>query len=345
MSTSNRRSWIAMLCLGVALALTVSACADRSGSSSEGSSKNGPVTMAGVFCVCFANAYVAYEKGFFKDNGVNVKNLVTTKAGADTFQALAGGDAQLALNGLDAILRGQEQGIDVVSIGTVSPDFYALSVRAKDGAAINSPADLKGKKVSVSKIGSASWAFLQQLLKSAGLSDSDVKIVQLGGIDTTMAGLKSGTVDAAVTWEPGTSQGVDQGFAKVVLNSLVPADHAKLFGSEESISMTLATTKSFIKSQPETVKGAIKALDQADEWIASHTPDEVADVIAPLATGLDRGILAASIKSTMQTLPKSSAVSTAAYEDSARLLQETKIISKVPDVKTAFDCDIAECTE
>jgi NitT/TauT family transport system substrate-binding protein len=329
-----------MLCLGAALSLIVSACA---GSSSH-QSKDGSVKMAGVFCICFASAYVAYEQGYFKDNGVDV-DLITTKAGADTFQALASGDAELALNGLDGILRGQEEGIDVVSVATVSPDFYGLSVRSEDADSITSPADLEGKKISVSKIGSASWAFLEQLLKSANLTDDDVSIVQLGGIDTTMAGLKGGTVDAAVTWEPGTSQGVSQDFATVVLNSLNPEDHAKIFGSEDSISMTLATTKSFIKSQPDVVKGAVEALNEADEWIASHTAAEVADVIAPMAPGLDHDVLLASVESTMQTLPKTSSVSIPAYESSVRLLQENGILKEVPDVKTAFDCQIAECTQ
>jgi len=338
----------------MAVTVLLAACASPPGSkSAEGGSGAGktaagagaPVTMAGVFCVCFSNAYVAWKKGFFEQEGVHIKEFITTKSGADTFQAVAAGDAQLALNGLDAIMRGREKGLEVRSIATVSPEFYALTIRKEAASEIKAPADLKGRKVAVSKIGSASWAFLLQLLKGARLSADDVEVVQLGGIDTIMAGLKRGTVDAAVTWEPGTAQGTQQNFSKVLINALEPADHQKLYGSKVSISMTLATTDGFIKSNPDVVRGAVRALDKADAWMAGHSTEEIADVIGPLAEGLDRAVLVAAVKDTMNTMPKSADVSKAAYTDSANRLKEAGIIKEVPPVNEAFNCDIGKCTE
>ncbi|MPZ93767.1 MAG: PhnD/SsuA/transferrin family substrate-binding protein [Propionibacteriales bacterium] len=336
-----------LLAAAIGTVLSLTACASAPGSKSDegGGDSSGPgVTIAGVFCVCFANVYLAYEQGFFEDEGVKVDELVTTKAGADTFQALATGDADFGLSGLDAIMRGREKGVEVQSVATVSPEFYALSVREQLADEIKEPGDLEGRKVGVSKVGSASWAFLGLLLEEAGLTHDDVKVVQLGGIDTMMAGLKKGTVDAAITWEPGTAQGEMQSFSNIVINSLDPADHEQIYGSDVSVSITLAVQEAFAKENAETVEGAIAALNKANEWIAAHTPEEVAEAIEPQTEGLDHELLVASIENTMATMPETVAVTETAYQDSAQRLEDAGIVKSIPPLDEIFDCDLAECS-
>jgi len=314
-------------------------------SSSESSAAGGKgITIAGVFCVCFINTYVAWKEGFFEKEGVPVKKFVTTKAGADTFTALAGGDVDFGLSGLDAIIRGQEKGVKVRSVATVSPEFYALTVRKQEAGEIQGPEDLKGRKVAVSKIGSASWAFLQLLMRKGGLGEGDVEVVQLGAIDTIMAGLKRGTVDAAITWEPGTAQAKKDGFAVPIINALSPEDHQQTYGTDKSINITLATTDEMIKKDPDKIRRVVRALDKADQWIASHSPEQVADAVAPVSQGLDRDLLVSAVKDTMATSPKSTDISKAAYESSAKVLKETEIIESVPPLDEPFSCDFAKCT-
>lgn len=268
-----------------------------------------------------------------------------TAGGSDTFAALAGGDADFALSGMDAIMRGQESGLDVRSVATVSPEFYSLAVSSKQADSIKSVADLKGKKVAISKPGSASYAFLKLLLEEAGMSEKDVAMVPLGGIDTTLTGLKAGTVDAAVIWEPGTAQVEADGSAEVLVSALDPEDHQKIYSSDKSISMTLAVTDKLVDGNPDAVKGAIAALDKADAWMHDHTADEIADVLAPLAQGLDRATLVAAIENTMKTFPADSSVSKAAYTDSAERLKDAGIVKAVPAVEDVFDCDLGSCVE
>ena len=334
--------------LGLVSAMILSACAGASerepGSTADTGSGKG-VTVAGVFCVCFANAYVAWKQGFFEEEGVKIDEFVMTAAGSDTFAALAGGDADFGLSGLDAIMRGIETNIDVRAVATVSPEFYALSVRKESADEIQDVTDLEGRKVSVSKIGAGSWAFLKLLLEEEGMSEQDVEVVQLGGIDTTMAGLKRGTVDAAITWEPGSSQGLTEGFSEILVNSLDPADHNAIYGSDASISMTLAVKGQTIDENPDMVKGAVAALDKANAWMASHSAEEIADVLESVTSGLDRELLVASIENTMATMPETVAVSEQAYVDSAERLKGADIVKSVPPVEDVFDCDVAECAE
>jgi NitT/TauT family transport system substrate-binding protein len=338
-----RRFW-KLHVLGVLSAMILSACGSSSGASDDGDSGDG-VTFAGVFCVCNANAYVAWKQGFFAEEGVEIDDFVTTAGGSDTFAALAGGDADFAISTLDAIMRGIATNIDVRGVATISPEFYALSVRSELEGEIQSVADLKGRKVSVSKVGSGSWGFLKNLLAEEGLTESDVEIVQLGGIDTTVAGLKRGTVDAAVTWEPGSTQGEEEGFSQILLDSLDPADHEVIYGSDASLSVILAVKDDLLEKDPELVSGAVRALNRANEWMAGHSAEEIAAVIESVAPGLDHDLLVTSVENTMATMPATAAVSEAAYTGSAGRLMDAQIIESVLPIEEVFDCEVGECAE
>jgi NitT/TauT family transport system substrate-binding protein len=341
----------AAVALAAAAALALAACGqslrDEGSKKAEQQAGQGPrpIKMAGVFCVCFVGPYVAMEKGFFKQQGVPVKQYIATKGGSDTFQALAGGDVDFALSGLDAIVRGQSKGVKVRSVAAVYPEFYAVAVRNGLSGQIRDLKDLKGRKVAISKIGSASWAFLQFALRRAGLGEGDVKIVQLGGIDTIVAGLKSGKVDAAVTWEPGTAQVQDKRIGSVLVDVLKPADHQRLLGSSSSLGMTLAVRDELIEKNPDLVKRAVRALDRADAWIKGHSPEEVADAIAPLAPGVDRKVLTDSVKASIPMLPSSGAIRESAFRSSATVLKDAGVIDDIPATDKAFACQFATCVK
>lgn len=324
------------------VAVVIGACGNKPQESGQGPR---PIKLAGVFCICHMGPYVAWKKGFFKEEGVPVDDYVFTQAGADTFQALASGDVDFGVSGIDAIIRGQEQGVKVRSVAGVYPEFYALSVRKDLEGQIRSVADLSGRRVGVSKIGSASWAFLQFATRRAGLSENDVKVLQLGEINTIVAGLKSRSVDAAVTWEPGTSQMEEQGIGTVLLNALKPADHQQLLGSPTSISMTLAVRDQLLDQNPELVRRVVRALDRASAWIKKSSPEQVADVIAPLAKGIDRQVLVKAVAASMPAQPESTAVSRKAYQSSAKELQSAGVIKAVPPIDEAFSCKFARCVD
>jgi NitT/TauT family transport system substrate-binding protein len=346
----TRRAGVLLACMAVAVLLAACGSSlrhEQGGGSDTGAAAagSGPreISVAGVFCVCFTGAYVAWKQGFFEREGVPIKDFVMTKGGADTFQALAGGDVDFGLSGLDAVIRGREKGVKVRGVGTVSPEFYALTVRKDLEGEIRGVEDLKGKKVAISKIGSASWAFLQFVTRRAGLKEGDVEIVQLGGIDTIIAGLKSDRVDAAVTWEPGTAQVRADGLGTVLLDALDPADHQEIYGTDASIGMLLAAHEDLLTKNPELVKRTVRALNDAYAWMGDHSPEEVADVIAPLAGGLDREVLTRAVSDTMKAQPRTTELSREAYDSSAKVLQEAGVIESVPPLDQTATCEFSEC--
>ena len=90
---------------------------------------------------------------------------------------------------------------DLRIIMTVSEGLYRIV--AKRSAHISKLADLKGKRIGTLPNTSAAY-FLHEMLKSAGLSESDVKIVSLWPMDAYKTALQKGDVDAVAIWEPGS---------------------------------------------------------------------------------------------------------------------------------------------
>jgi NitT/TauT family transport system substrate-binding protein len=332
-------------CAIVALAMT--ACASKPGEDAGKNAGSGPrpIKLAGVFCLCHIGPYVAWKKGFFEEQGVPVAKYVFTNGGADTFQAVASGDVDFGVSGVDAIIRGREKGVKLSAVANVYPEFYAIAVRKELAGEIKTVADLKGRRVGISKVGSASWAFLEFAAGKAGLGPDDIEVLPLGAVDTIVAGLKTGKVDAAVVWEPGNSQLKDMGIGDDIVDVLRPADHRELLGSESSMSMTLAASDTLIDKNPELVERSVKALDQADAWIKGHSPEQVAEVIAPLAPGVDRQVLVDAVKASIPAQPESTAISASAYQSSAKVLESAGVIDKVPPLEEPISCRFTKCVK
>src|SRR4051794_30080826 len=237
------------------------------------------------------------------------------------------------------------QGLKVRSVAAVYPEFYALTVRKGLAGKIRSIDDLKGRKVAISKIGSASWAFLQFVTRGAGLKEGDVKMLQLGGIDTIVAGLKAGKVDAAVTWQPGTAQVQDTGIGNVLVDVLRPADHRRLLRSPTSLGMTLAVRDELIEKNPEVVQRAVRALNEANAWIRQHSARDLADAIAPLAPGVDRRVLTDAVKASIPMLPRTAAIRGSAFRSSAEVLKDAGVIEDIPPTREVFSCQFATCVK
>lgn len=151
------------------------------------------LTMASNPFVGLAPFYVAMDKGFFKDCGLDF-SMVDFDDSSASCSALLAGKVDLAYTTLDAAIiaesQYEEDMLDVTAIVDESAGADGILVKND----INSIADLKGKTVGVS-INQTSHYLLMQALETAGLTD------------------------AAVTWEPYLSNAVEQGVGKLIFSS------------------------------------------------------------------------------------------------------------------------------
>ncbi len=180
-------------------AATSSASAPASVSAAPGASGASGATTAltvglgYIPSVQFAQFYLAQQAGYYAAAGLTVKlgndidpNLVT-KIGQGAIDI---GEADGT-----SVIPAVSQGIPIVYTATMSGTFPDVVI-AKASSGITKPADLKGKRIGIPGRYGSSWIMLQALLKSAGLTTSDVKIVEYPDFGQAAA-LQQGAVDAA----------------------------------------------------------------------------------------------------------------------------------------------------
>jgi ABC-type nitrate/sulfonate/bicarbonate transport system substrate-binding protein len=137
--------------------------------------------------------WVAKEAGIFKENGIDLQLLFIGSSTTVTQAVLAADVPIVIMSGATAI-NSALSGSDLILLGSTKKDpaqvFLAV---AKD---IKTPAQLKGKKLGVSRLGSSSDFLLKYLLKKLGLDPTrDVTIVQVGSSPVRMSALANGAID------------------------------------------------------------------------------------------------------------------------------------------------------
>jgi NitT/TauT family transport system substrate-binding protein len=139
---------------------------------------------------------IAIQKGWFKEAGVEVEFKWFEYMPSMEAYSASKVDAVCVTNG-DALVTGSTGG---KSVGILINDYSDGNdmIVAKPG--ITSVAQLKGKKVGV-EVGLVDHLLLMYALKSASLTDKDIKIVNVP-TDQTPQTLKSGGVDAIAAWQP-----------------------------------------------------------------------------------------------------------------------------------------------
>ncbi|HQT63850.1 MAG: hypothetical protein B7Z75_02375 [Acidocella sp. 20-57-95] len=159
-----------------------------------------------------APMYYASKTGIFKKYGLDEK-LIFVSGGSTLSQAGVGGSFDIAQNGYSPAIAATVEGGDLVIVGGISNTLpFQLVVSAN----INSAADLRGKKLAISKFGSSTDISAGFALKHLGLTRDDVTLLQLGGEGSRTAALMSGQIDGSFEQYPRTAELIAQGFHVLV---------------------------------------------------------------------------------------------------------------------------------
>src|ERR1700742_3990535 len=164
------------------------------------------------------------------------------------------------------VARANGSAIKIVDVYS-KPEWTALVVGKN--SPINSVADLKGKKIAVTK-GTDPYFFLLQSLATAGLSPADVEIINLQHADGKTA-LERGDVDAWSGLDPFMAQTVQQQGSRLVYRN-----------PEFNSYGVLNVCEDFVAANPVAVQAVVNSYEEARRWAKAH-PDELAALLASQA--------------------------------------------------------------
>jgi len=192
--------------------------------------------------------WYAFEKGIFKDNGLEV-DLQSINGGAQTSAALLSNSIQIGQFGGSEALSANAGGGDLVIVANLAP-VYPYKLYVQKG--ITSIQQLKGKKVGVSNAGGSSDIATRAALKAAGLDpDKDVDILAVGSHANRTAALLAGTIDAGVDDPP-----EDLELVKAGLTPLVDLASQKLPAANTGVIMQ----RTFLNANKDTVQAYVDSL-------------------------------------------------------------------------------------
>ncbi len=231
-----------------------------------------PIKLGMSTWLGYAPLYLAKEKGFFQNRGLDVE-IVVIESPADRRVAFAADKIQGFATTVDThvMTAAAENPIPLKQVLALDDSHGGDGIVSKKE--IKTVKDLKGKTVAAQLGAGASYFWLNYVLAQNGMKLSDIKAIDMKAGDAGAA-FVAGKVDAAVTWEPWLSKARETPFGHVLLSS------DKTPGI---IVDSLAFKPDFLKKRGADVKKIVSGWNEAVKF-AAENPQE-ADAIMAKFTG------------------------------------------------------------
>ncbi|MGM0853619.1 MAG: ABC transporter substrate-binding protein [Bacillota bacterium] len=261
------RSGFAVLLIGM-LAIGLTACGEKE----EVLQK---VRVAEVTrSIFYAPEYVAIEKGFFKEEGLDIE-LTTTWGGDKTMTTLLSGGAEIALVGSETSIYVHAQGSD-------DPVINFAQLTQTDGTFLVSREkvenfewdQLKGSTFLGQRKGGMPQMVGEFVLKQNGIDpENDLNLIQNIDFANIASAFASGTGDYVQLFEPTASIFEQEGKGHIVASFGMESGHVPY--------TTFMAKDSYMEENKETVEKFTKALYKAQQWVEENSAADIAKVIEP----------------------------------------------------------------
>ena len=240
--------------------------------------------------IFYAPQYVAIEEGYFKDEGLDL-TLVTGFGADKTMTAVISGEADIGFMGAEASVYAYQEGATDPVV-----NFAQLTQRAGNFLVAREKMpdfkweDLKDKKVLGGRKGGMPEMVFEYILRKNGLDpQKDLTIDQSIDFGSTAAAFIGDTsADFTVEFEPSATALEKEGAGYVVASLGVDSGYVPY--------TSYSAKTSYMEKNPEIIQKFTNALQKGMEYVQSHTPEEIAEVIAPQFAETDLDTVTAIVK-------------------------------------------------
>ncbi|QXJ22554.1 ABC transporter substrate-binding protein [Actinomadura graeca] len=209
--------------------------------------------------------FLAQEKGFFREEGLDVEISTDVSNPANAVPAVLSGDLDLITSNSVTFLQAVGKRLPVTFVSAVSsnsPEYTGTYV--KKDSPIRTIKDLAGKKVGLLALGGIQHVAYLKAAKDSGIDPGSVTFVELP-IQNTVSALESGKVDAAGLIEPFITIG-GSGLRRIASGldeGLGP----------QTLVTGMMTSNKFVKANPDAAGGFARAMARAETYCADHPGD------------------------------------------------------------------------
>jgi NitT/TauT family transport system substrate-binding protein len=282
------------------------------------------VAKGGPQSFTFAPADIGLAEGFFQKRGLDLK-LSNFEGATKVHQAIASGDIDIALaSGPDMAFIAKGSPAKSVAAMAGRPDMMVLAV--EKSSPIESPAELKGKIVTVTSAGSLTYWLAQELSRQEGWGPNGIDIRAVGGQATQIAALRTHQSDAMVMDLTAALRLDEEGQGRILLKfgSIVPSFHMHVIHASNAL----------IARDPDAVRRFLAAWFETIAFMRSHKPETVA--LAAKVMGVSDELAARTYDAVMPDLSTDGCFDPKALEVLRRSYVDMGVLDKPPDMSTLY---------
>ena len=284
----KNKKWIS---LATAVVLAVTALPLGVFAAKKDEAKLAKVTLNEVaHSIFYAPQYVAIEEGYFKDEGLDM-TLITGFGADKTMTAVISGEADIGFMGAEASIYAYQEGATDPVV-----NFAQLTQRAGNFLVAREEMpdfkweDLKGRKVLGGRKGGMPEMVFEYILKKNGLDpEKDLSIDQSIDFGATAAAFTGDdSADFTVEFEPSATALEKQGAGYVVASLGVDSSYVPY--------TSYSARTSYMEKNPDIMQKFTDALQKGMDFVQSHTPEEIAEIIEPQFPETDLDTITAIVK-------------------------------------------------
>lgn len=272
--------------------------------------------------------YVAIEQGYFEEEGLKI-TLVNGLGADKTMTAVLSGDSDIGFMGSESSIYVYQEGAKDYVV-----NFAQLTQRAgnflvsRDLDETFQWEDLKGKTILGGREGGMPEMIFEYILTQKGIDpDKDMNIVKNIDFGYTAEAFSSGEGDYTVEFEPAAEALELEEKGKIVASLGVESGMVPY--------TAFSAKKSYIKKNPETIQSFTNAIQKGIDYVATHSPEEIAKVIQPQFKETDSKVLEAIVERYYQQ--DTWKEDTVFKEESFTLLQDILKKSKVLEQTVPYE--------
>lgn len=239
--------------------------------------------------IFYAPQYVAIEEGYFAEEGLDLE-LVTGFGADKTLTAVLSGEADIGFMGAEASIYAYQEGANdpVVNFAQLTQRAGNFLVAREEMPSFTWN-DLKGSKVLGGRKGGMPEMVFEYILKENCIDpEKDLEIDQSIDFGSTAAAFSGGLGDFSVEFEPSATALEKEGAGYVVASLGVDSGYVPY--------TSYSAKTSFMEENPEIIQSFTNALQKGMEYVRSHTPEEIAEVIAPQFAETDLDTITTIVK-------------------------------------------------